>query len=183
MDTLRNALRIAFTPPARRRSLLLLGGLGVPLTIGYLVALPAGRYGAFSWSALQLLTPGEALASLIVGIGVSLTFALNAVRPHGGRGPATLSLSGILAALLPSSLCCTSLIPSALAAAGASAPAVLRLSGRYASFFARDAGVFVGVAVAAVLVSLWLAARSATAVCPVSEVASTHPSWRKEASS
>lgn len=131
-----HAVRIVFTPPAVVRSVLLLLLIGVPLTVFYLVALPAERFGALAWGALQFLTAGDALAAVLIGFGVSTSFALNLAAQRARAAQTTITFGGVIAALLPSSLCCTTLIPSALAALGASAPAIMHTSGRFQGFFA-----------------------------------------------
>jgi hypothetical protein len=161
----RDALRAAFSPPALVRSALLLVLIGAPLTVFYLVALPAERFGALAWGALQFLTPGDAIAALLIGLGVPLSIALNVAAQRARAAQTTLTFGGVLAALLPSGLCCTTLIPSALAAVGASAPAIMHVSGKFQGFFAQYAAAFIGFAVAAVLFSLWLAADNLAAGC------------------
>lgn len=161
----RDALHLAFTPPSLQRSTLLIVLIGIPLTAFYLVALPAERFGALAWGALQFLTTGDALAAVLLGVGVPLTIALNLAARRTQATQTTLTLGGVIAALLPSSLCCTTLIPSVLAALGASAPAIMHTSGRYQAFFAQYADAFIGFAVAAVLFSLWLAASNLVAGC------------------
>jgi len=59
----REAFRLAFAPPAVTRSVSLMLLVGVPLTLFYLVALPAERFGALAWGALQFLTAGDAIAA------------------------------------------------------------------------------------------------------------------------
>ena len=159
------ALRSACTPPALARSALLLVLVGAPLTTFYLIALPAERFGALAWGALQFLTPGDAIAAVIIGVGVPLSIALNLAARRARATQTTLTFGGVIAALLPSSLCCTTLIPSALAALGASAPVIMHVSGKFQGFFAQYAPAFIGFAVAAVLFSLWLAARNLAASC------------------
>jgi hypothetical protein len=161
----RDALRAAFSPPALVRSALLIVLIGAPLTVFYLVALPAERFGALAWGALQFLTPGDAIAAAIIGVGVPLSIALNIAAQRARAAQTTLTFGGVIAALLPSSLCCTTLIPSALAAVGASAPAIMHVSGKFQGFFAQYAAAFIGFAVAAVLFSLWLAAANLAAGC------------------
>ncbi|MHB8240202.1 MAG: hypothetical protein ACYDFS_11295 [Vulcanimicrobiaceae bacterium] len=164
------AMKLAFTPPAVLRSALLMLLIGVPLTAFYLVALPAERFGALAWGALQFLTPGDAIAAVLIGVGVPVSIAMNVAARRAQATQTTLTFGGVIAALLPSSLCCTTLIPSALATLGASAPAVMHLSGRFQGFFAQYAAAFIGFAVAAVLLSLWLAASNLTAGCALSLV-------------
>lgn len=171
ISLLRDALRPAFTPPARIRSVLLMLLIGVPLTGFYLLALPAERFGALASGALAFLTPGDALAAVLIGFGVPASIALNLAAQRIRAAQTTLTFGGVIAALLPSSLCCTTLIPSALAALGASAPVIMHTSGRFQGFFAQYSAAFIGFAVAAVLFSLWLAARNLVAgatICPLS---------------
>lgn len=160
-----DALRLASAPPARVRSALLMLLVGGPLTVFYLVALPAERFGAFAWGALQFLTPGDGLAAVLIGFGVPASFALNLAAQKARATQTSLTFGGVIAALLPSSLCCTTLIPSALAALGASAPAIMHTSGRFQGFFAQYSSAFIGFAVAAVLFSLWLAASNLARGC------------------
>lgn len=161
----REAVIFAFAPPRRRLSALLLVLIGTPFTVFYLVALPAERFGAIAWGALQFLTPGEAIAAVLLGFGTAATIALNVAAGRLRPTSTTLSFSGIVAAIVPTSLCCTTVIPSVLAALGASAPAIMHISGRYESFFANYAAAFIGFAVAAVLLAFWLAVGNLTAVC------------------
>jgi hypothetical protein len=166
-----DALGMAFAPRARLRSGLLLLLIGVPLTFFYLVALPAERFGALAWGALQFLTPGDALAAMLIGLGAAASFAFNLAAQTARAAQTSFTLGGAIAALLPSSLCCTTLIPSALAALGASAPAIMHTSGRFQGFFARYSAEFIGFAVAAVLYSLWVAANNLAGgctTCPIS---------------
>lgn len=155
----------AFRGAYAARSVAILVAFGSAFTAFYLVALPAERFGALSFAALQFLTVGDACAAALIGYGAGLTFALNATARRSKATQTTLTFSGVVAALLPSSLCCTSVIPSLLATLGASAPAVLHLTGRFQGFFATYASAFIGVAVFAVLISLWLAIVNLTGYC------------------
>gem|GEM_PF-1724763 len=160
----RKALIFAFGPPRRTLSVLLLVLIGAPLTVFYLVALPAERFGAIAWGALQFLTPGEAIAGVLLGFGTAATIALNVAAGRSRPASTTLTFSGIVAAIVPTGLCCTTVIPSVLAALGASAPVIMHISGRYESFFANYAAGFIGFAVAAVLLAFWLAVGNLAAV-------------------
>jgi len=162
---LRDASYMLFSPASAMRSAILIVSIGAPLTLFYLVALPAERFGALSLVALQFLTPGDIVAAILLGVGVPSSIALNVAAQRMRATQTTLTFGGIIAALLPSSLCCTTLIPTALATLGASAPAVMHTSGRYQSFFAQYASAFIGFAVAAVLFSVWLGARNLVAGC------------------
>ncbi len=151
----------------RLQSALLVFGLGTALGLLYAIALPAEQFGAFALGALAFITPWQLFAAVVIGYGTTLAFAIN-LSSNAARAPqGALSFSGAVAALLPSSLCCTTLIPSALAALGASAPAVLHLTGRFQGFFATYSAEIIGAAVIAVLGSLWLAVRTSNAACPI----------------
>lgn len=162
---IREAMIFAYSPPRRTLSAVLLVLIGAPLIVFYLVALPAERYGAFAWGALQFLTPGEGLAAVFLGFGTAASIVLNVAASRLRPTSMTLTFSGIVAAIVPTSLCCTTVIPTVLAALGASAPAIMHVSGRYESFFATYAAEFIGFAVAAVLLAFWLAVGNLTAVC------------------
>lgn len=174
--TIAQALHAAWAPSARVRSALLVLIVGAPLTVFYLIALPAERFGAFAWGALQFLTPGDALAAVLLGLGVPASFALNLAAQKARATQTSLTFGGVIAALLPSSLCCTTLIPSALAALGASAPAIMHTSGRFQGFFAQYSAAFIGFAVAAVLFSLWLAASNLAGGCTTCAIPTKEPS-------
>ncbi len=163
--TLARAVARTFTERPWRTALLVALG-GSALAFFYAIALPAERYGAFALGALAYLTPAEALAAIIIGYGTTLAIAIN-LGSNAARGSDALTFGGALAALLPSSLCCTTLIPSALAALGASAPVVLHTTGRFQGFFAAYSNAFIAFAVLAVLAALWLAARSSRNACPL----------------
>jgi hypothetical protein len=160
----RAALAAAFAIEHRMRTIILIA-LGAPLAMVYMIALPAERYGAFSLQALALLTPAEAVAALVLGFGTMLAFALQAAAGGIGRRGEPLTLGGLLVALAPAGLCCTGVIPAILAALGASTPVLLRESGRYASFFAQYADLFVAGGVALVVLSVWLASARMTSAC------------------
>jgi len=157
--------RTFMTRPWSSALLVALGGSA--LAFFYAIALPAERYGAFGFGALAYLTAPEAIAAAIIGYGTTLAIAIN-LGSNAARGSEALTFGGALAALLPSSLCCTTLVPSALAALGASAPAVLHTTGRFQGFFAAYSNAFVAFAVLAVLAALWLAARSSQNHCTIS---------------
>lgn len=163
------ALRMIFSGPAASRSAVIVLGLGTLVTAFYAIALPAGMLGALSPAALRFLTPWQALASVLLGYGFALVIAMNAAaaRGNGGlrKGAGALGIGGLVASLLPSSLCCTPVIPLILAALGVSAPMIFRTSGVFQAFFAVNAAAFVAVSIGLVLLSVWLAAYNLTSRC------------------
>jgi fermentation-respiration switch protein FrsA (DUF1100 family) len=147
-------------------------GLFALAVTGYLVTLPASYTGGtigvrnLRYLNAELVCFSVALATLL-----SLTLALNVYAFRAsmrGRG-AGLSAAAVLASLVPSSLCCTSLVPSLLAALGASTPQIFGLAGRVQGTVARYEVLFLVAALLLLLGSLDLAARSVLGACAAPE--------------
>ncbi len=101
LGQVRKAFGYAFEPQRRMPFLLLLVSIGLPLTVFYLVALPADQSGTISWDALQFLTAGDVLGAVLLGFGTATTIALNiGVRKSRGSNT-TLTVTGNLAAIVP----------------------------------------------------------------------------------
>ncbi len=148
------------------RAYALVLALGSVLTAFYLVMLPASAVGGLSLVALQYLTPSLALAAAALGYGFALAVTLNAgALARRSRAAGAVGIGGLLAAALPGSLCCTSVIPSLLAAFGASVPTILGTTGKIASIFARFESAFIAASLIGVALSVVLAARSCAASC------------------
>ncbi|TAM57670.1 hypothetical protein EPN52_12510 [bacterium] len=166
-----SAFTLVFTGPGAARSYATALGLGTLLTGFYLIALPAGSFGALRPGALHFLTPPLAVSAALLGYGFALTLTLNInARPGNAGAPrrsGLLGLGGLFASLLPSSLCCTPVIPLVLAAIGVSAPAIFRTSGKFQAFFAIHADAFIAGSVILVLLSVWFAAYNLTTPCAV----------------
>lgn len=160
------AIALTFRGPGYRRSYLIALGLGTVVTAFYLVMLPSPAVGGFSLAALQYLKPSLAIAAAALGYGFALAIAINIGafdrRSHGAE---VVGLGGLLAAVLPGSLCCTSLVPSLLATLGASAPMILGTTGKIQSIFALHEGAFIGASLIGVALSLLLAVRNRVATC------------------
>lgn len=179
MRRLALAFTITFGKPVAARSYAISIGLGSLLTGFYLILLPAERLGGLSIAALQFLTFWLAAAALLLGYGFAVTLAMNVAAAGGNagarKGSGALGLGGLVASLLPSSLCCTPVIPLALAAVGVSAPAMFRTTGRYQAFFAVHSGIFIGGSVLAVLLAMWFAAYNLTTPCSPKAPKGSHP--------
>jgi hypothetical protein len=159
---------LAFAGRARIRSLTITLVLGSLLAAFYLVMLPSSAVGGFSLLALHYLTPLLALAAIVLGYGFALTVAINASAfVQRSRSSGMLGAGGLLAAILPGSLCCTSVVPSLLAALGASTPTILGTTGKIQSVFANYESAFIGASVAAVVLSIVLAARNHAQSCSI----------------
>lgn len=161
-------IALTFTGPGRIRAFAIALGLGSLLTAFYLVMLPSAAVGGFSFVALQYLTPPLAVIAAVLGYGFALSLAINAsALAQRNRVAGAVGVGGLLAAVLPGSLCCTSIIPSLLAAFGASVPTVLGTTGKIASIFANYEDAFIALSIAGIALSVVLAARSRAAHCAI----------------
>lgn len=166
MGQVLQGIALTFAGPKRWRTYGVALGLGTIITAFYLVMLPSSAVGGFSLIALHYLTPGLALAAAALGYGFALALAINAgAVAQRNRTAGVVGVGGLLAAVLPGSLCCTSIIPSLLAAFGASVPTILGTTGKIASIFAVYEGGFIAASIAGVALSIVLAARSRAATC------------------
>jgi hypothetical protein len=157
---------LAFAGRARIRSLTITLVLGSLLTAFYLVMLPSSAVGGLAFVAVHYLTPLLALAAIVLGYGFALTVAINVSSfTQRSRAAGVVGVGGLLAAVLPGSLCCTSVVPSLLAALGASTPTILGTTGKIQSVFANYESAFIGASVAAVVLSIVLAARNHVSSC------------------
>jgi hypothetical protein len=168
MAQVARGIALAFEGSRRGRSAAITFGLGTLITAFYLVMLPSSAVGGFTPVALHYLTPLLALAAIALGYGFALTIAINVSSfARRNRASGVVGVGGLLAAVLPGSLCCTSVVPSLLAALGASTPTILGTSGKIQSVFANYEGAFIGASVAAVGLSIVLAARNHASSCSI----------------
>jgi hypothetical protein len=138
----------------------------------YLLTLPAAYTGGIiGLVSARYLNPELVFFSLALALLLSLVLTLNlyGVRASLRREGAGLSATGVLASLVPSSLCCTSLAPSLLAAVGASTPRIFRVTGLIQGTVARYESLFLVVALVLLLVSLHLAGRNILSSCSLPE--------------
>ncbi len=147
-------------------------GLFVPLLLIYLFTLPATYTGGVvGLISLRYLNTELIFFSITLAGFLSLTLSLNIYAFRAsvlGRGRG-LGVGAIFASLLPSSVCCTSLVPSLLAVLGASTPQIFGLTGRIQGFFATYEIAFLGAALVLVLFSLRLAAKNILQSCSIPE--------------
>lgn len=162
------ALSLTFHGPGCGRAYVIVGALGTGATAFYLFMLPSPAVGGLSPAALHYLTPSLAAAAVVLGFGFALAVAINAgaiaQRRHAAE---VVGIGGLIASVLPGSLCCTSVIPSLLAFLGLSTSSILGTTGRIQSIFALHEEAFIAVSVAAVLVSILLAVRNCTSACAI----------------
>lgn len=146
--------------------------LFVPLLAVYLFTLPAVYTGGVvGLISLRYLNGELVFFSVALAGFLSLTLSLNIYAFRAsirGRGRGTgASLGALVSSLLPSSVCCTSLVPSLLAVLGASTPQIFGLTGRIQGFFATYETAFLGGALLLVLISLRLAAKNTLRSCAI----------------
>lgn len=162
------AIALTFRSQDAPRAYALLIGLGSVATAFYLVMLPSSAVGGFSLVALHYLTPAFALAAAVLGYGFALAIAINiGAFSRRSRSAEAAGLGGLLAAVLPGSLCCTSLIPTVLAALGFSATTIIGTTGKIQSIFALYENAFIAASVAGVVLSIVLAARNRVTACAI----------------
>ena len=160
------ALGLTFRGPGAPLAYAIALGLGSAITAFYLVMLPSSSTGGFSLLALQDLTPALALAAAGLGYGFALMIAINVSSlAQRSRTAEVTGLAGLLAAALPGSLCCTSVVPSLLTAFGASVSTVLGTTGKIQSIFGLYEDEFIAVSILGVALSVILAVRNRVSRC------------------
>jgi len=123
--------------------------LGLLLFLGlltlYLFLLPGaytgGRIGLIS---LRYLNGPLIFFAVALAAAASLTLTFNVYgfraasikRVQGGGAGTGVGLASLLASVLPTMLCCTPLVPTALALLGASTPTIFGMTGKIQGFFA-----------------------------------------------
>jgi hypothetical protein len=163
------ACRVVFQAAPYRS---LASGLFLLALAFYLFTLPATYTGGIvGFVSVRYLNTERVFFSLALAVLLSLALTLNvySVRASVRRRGAGLGAAGVLASLVPSSLCCTSLVPSLLAAVGASTPQIFSVTGLIQGTVAGYEALFLVVALVLLLVSLYLAARTVLGACALSE--------------
>ena len=145
------------------------GLFALALTL-YAFTLPAtytgGVIGLISLRYLngELLFFSVALAALL-SLALTLNvYAFRATVRKTGRG---LTVGALASSLLPASVCCTPLVPTLLAVAGASTPQIFGVTGRVQGLFATYELPILAIALVLLLFSLRLAGRSILGSCPL----------------
>ncbi len=138
----------------------------------YLLTLPATYTGGvIGLVSLRYLNAELFFFSLVLALVLSLVLTLNVYgfRTSLRRQGAGLSAAGVLASLVPSSLCCTSLAPSLLAAVGASTPQIFSVTGLIQGTVARYEILFLVAALVLLLLALHLATSNVLSSCSLPE--------------
>lgn len=138
----------------------------------YVFTLPAVYTGGvIGLVALDYLNPELVGFSIALAALFSLSFTLNiyGFRARLKQRSVGIGLGAMLSSLAPAGVCCTPLVPSALAIMGASTPQIFGLTGRIQGVFATYEFPILALAVLLLLVSLRLAARGVVGSCPIPE--------------
>ena len=141
------ALRIAL---ASRRATARTGAVFLIFGALYAMILPASYTGGvIGLVSLRFLTPGTFLLALLMALLLALTLALGMYGFRNGSGakPAGSALGAILAAL-PPLLCCSPILPLAIAAVAAVLPAAGALGVPIQGFIATHESEIYAVAIA-----------------------------------
>lgn len=134
--------------------------LSTVITVLYLFLLPSLPLGGFVIYAINYITPIQIVFAFLFGTLTGLVIVMNIYAwsinlPSDKR----LTLGSILASLV-NGLCCTPVIPSLLALAGASTPFLYQISPRIQAFFEFNYPYFYLLSTAILLLSLHYLSKS-----------------------
>lgn len=148
--------------------------LAVFLVVGVLLFFGYGYL--LSSSSMNLAEPKVAMglniysliATALISILLSLSIVMSAFS-FSRRGTPTgkLSIGAAIAAIIPSSLCCTALIPSVLAVLGVSTSTILSTTGALQGPFATYETPLIVASIALLSFSVVMASRSIVKCCAV----------------
>lgn len=150
---------------------LALGLFALALTL-YVFTLPAAYTGgviglvSLRYLNAELLFFAIAVAALL---SLALTLSIYAFRASVRQRSSSLTFGAMLSSLSPAAICCTPLVPSQLALAGASTPQIFGLTGRIQGFFATYELPILVFALVLLLLSLRLATRNVMGSCAIPE--------------
>ncbi len=153
--------------PAYRRLALI---IFFPALALYLFLLPSAfTGGSIGLVSLRYLNAELVVFSLLLAALLSVSLALNiyAFRSSTRRKGGAFTIGALASSLLPSTLCCTPMVPTVLAFLGATTPQIFGFSGKVQGFIASYETGFLILASFLLLISLRLAARSVMGYCPL----------------
>ncbi len=106
------------------------------------------------------------IVSVLVGVLLALSLVMNAFAFSKGAAPSgKTGFGAVIAAIIPSGLCCTSVIPAVLAAFGASTGTIIGVTGELQGPFATYEILFIALSIGLLLLSVLLVSRSITKCC------------------
>ncbi len=129
-------------------------------------------------SSLNLTLPkivlGLNIYSLFVSVFISVLLSLSLVMNafafvNGAASSGKVGLGAVIAAIIPNSLCCTSVIPAILASLGASTTTIMGVTGKIQGPFAAYEILFIALATGLLLLSILLASRNISKCCLVTK--------------
>ncbi len=162
-----SAVGLVLSRPAYRLLALI---IFVPMLALYLFLLPSAfTAGSIGLISLRYLNAELAIFSVLLAALLSLSLALNiyAFRSSARRKGRALTAGALVSSLLPSTLCCTPVVPTIMAFMGASTLQIFGLAGKVQGFVAAYETAFLSLASILLLISLRLAARSVMGFCPI----------------
>ena len=154
------AVRIALSS---RRAVMGTSAVFLAALAFYAMLLPAtSTGGTLGLVSLRFLTPGALALAAIMAALLALTIALGVHGFRQGSKPRpTGSVLGAILATLPALLCCTPILPLAIATIASALPAAGQFSGPIQGFIATHEGEIYGIAIALMFWSLYDNARRA----------------------
>lgn len=136
--------------------------------IGYSLLLPFEFTQRLAWTNWHYLDARLIAFSVAFGVAVGwiVTIQFHATRQLLRRRGGSAGAVGTVLGVIPSLLCCTPVVPSALGAAGLSGVSLARTSGRIQSFFALNQNAMLAASLSLVVAAgAWATHRAAHAEC------------------
>jgi len=143
-------------------------GLGLAVTALYSLLLPFDYTQRLGLDNLRFLTPLTGIWSVLLGFGFAflLTVQIHATRAMAAGRSAPVGGFAAVVSLLPSFLCCTPLVPTALAFIGLSGASLYSTTGGVQHFFATEQTPLLLASLALILAACgWSLHRIAGATC------------------
>ncbi len=112
----------------------------------------------------------DIVSSIAISFLISLVVTLN-IYAYKSKAKTSkkLSVGSILSAVLPSSLCCTSIVPSLLAVGGLSTSFIVGNTGKIQSIFSVYGPVFIGIGAAAAFFGLIQINKNINSCCTINQ--------------
>jgi hypothetical protein len=165
--TLRDGLREVLGSPGRLAAFLVVSAV---VALVYSLLLPFDFTQRFELANWRYLSAGLLAWSIVLGAGMGLVLSVQvyAMRRIARARAAAGTAGGVafVASLAPSFLCCTPVIPTALAFVGVSGVSLYGTTGTLQHFFAVHQTQFLAASLALLAITAWWGLRKiATAVC------------------
>ncbi|MCL4375189.1 hypothetical protein M1394_00090 [Candidatus Marsarchaeota archaeon] len=129
-------------------------------------------YGSSLNLALPKIAFGLNIYSLIVSLAISVLLGLSLIMNafafvNGASLSGKTGLGAVIAAIIPSSLCCTSVIPAILAAFGASTTTIINVTGDFQGPFVTYETILIAFSMSILFLSVLLVSRNIVRCCMV----------------